>query len=741
MPAELPEKDVVLVGMGHTNAHVLRMWRMRPRRGARLICVSEFPVATYSGMLPGVLAGLYPRERMEIDLVRLCAAAGALLIVDRFTGLDPLRREVMLAGRPPVPFDILSIGIGSIPAGAAAASDGPIVPIKPMQTFLDRLADRTSALATEGKQTLCVLVVGAGAGGVEIALGLPRFLADRLPGRAFELTLVAADAEILPGALRSTARRALRNLEERGVTVRTGHRVTAVADRVVHYANGRVDDADLVLWATSAAPPPVLATLGLPTDGSGYLATSATLLSTSGAPIFAVGDAGSIVGRPTPKAGVYAVRQGPILWENMGRLLAGRELVEYTPQPNFLKLLSTGDGRAFGEYKGVSFEGRWCWWLKDRIDGRFMDMYQDYSPAGPMPPVTTSSEQVPPMRCAGCGGKVGGSVLGRVLERLKIPASDHVLLGLGSPDDAAVIGIPGGRPVTVTNDFFVAPLDDPFLVGRIAALNAASDAFAMGARPFAALATAAIPPGSPRRQEQLLFELLSGAMVEFAAMGATLAGGHTIEADECALGFTILADQEGRVPCVKGNLKAGDALLLTKPLGTGILLRALGLARLPWRAWSPLLDCMLARNAVILELIDEFGIRALTDVTGFGLAGHLNEMVRASQVAVELDLAAIPLLPEAAALAVEGFESSLAPANRSVEQAGWRAADSVRAAPAYSLFFDPQTSGGLLFGVARDKADRLLTRLRGRGFPLAAIIGRVAGSAGPQVTVRSGRGK
>jgi NADH dehydrogenase FAD-containing subunit len=138
MPHTLPH-DVVLLGIGHTNAHVLRMWRMQPIPNARLTCISNHPVATYSGMLPGVLAGQYPPEAMEIDLVRLCAAAGARLILGNVIGLDRERHELQFDDRPPLPFDVLSIGIGSVPTRAGlAAADDTLLPIKPMQTFLER---------------------------------------------------------------------------------------------------------------------------------------------------------------------------------------------------------------------------------------------------------------------------------------------------------------------------------------------------------------------------------------------------------------------------------------------------------------------------------------------------------------------------------------------------------------------------------------------------------------------------
>jgi len=721
----LADRDVVLLGIGHTNAHVLRMWRMKPPPGGRLTCVSSYPVGTYSGMLPGVLAGEYPQEQMEIDLVRLCAAAGARLVIDEVCGLDRARQALLFADRAPVPFDVLSIGIGSVPTYRnVAVIDGTrLVPVKPMQTFLERLDDRLRQAVDERRgSALRVAIVGGGAGGVELALCLPAHLRMRMSDQPrIEHTLISADEELLPGSAEGTARRVERILTQRGVRMVTGRRVTHVDGGQLAFDDGTVIDADLILWLTGAAAPPLLATLGLPTDARGFLLTADTLQTTAGDPIFAVGDTGTIEGLPTPKAGVFAVRQGPVLWENIARTLAGGTLESYRPQRGFLKLLNTGDGRAIGEWKGVSFEGAWCGRLKHGIDSRFMRMYQDYTPMRMSHgDITTSATG---MRCAGCGGKVGASVLSRALARLDVPPSAHVLLGLAASDDAAVVVPPGGHPLAVTVDFFAAPFDDAYLVGRIAALNATSDIFAIGAVPFGALAAVTLPIGQARQQEALLYELLAGSLHEFRKMPATLIGGHTIEGPQLTVGFTILGSLTIGAPRTKAGLRAGDQLVLTKPLGTGVLLAAHMRARCRWRWFGPLVASLLVSNGPAAACLDEFEVAGLTDVTGFGLAGHLLESLRASHVAARLRLAAIPLLPGVVELIGEGLESTLAPSNREVEaeiESGPEATG-----PSYQVLFDPQTCGGLIMGVPPAHVRGLIERLTSLGYPQACVIGEV----------------
>lgn len=727
MNATLPKHEIVLLGAGHTHAHVLRMWRMRPIADARLTCVSNFPVATYSGMLPGALAGLYPPQRMCIDLVRLCAAAGVRLLEAEVTGLDVQCRELLLADRPPLPFDVLSIGIGSVPRTAGVPLEAELVlPIKPMQTFLQRLAQRLEQIAAlRAGQPLRVAVVGAGAGGVEIACCLPRFVESKLPGTPLELSLVDAHDDILRGAPRGTAKAARGQLERRGVRLLLGHAVRAVQQGGLWLCDGSRHDVDLVLWATTATGPPLLRQLGLATDDDGFLLVRSTLQSLEHDHIFAVGDSATQRDHPTPKAGVYAVRQGPVLWENLQRFVRGQALQAYRPQRGFLSLLNLGDGRAILSYKGLTFTGRWCWRLKDRIDSRFMDMYQDYRPRAAMEAMPqAAAAAAPAMRCAGCGGKVGGSVLSKVLRRLDIPASPHVLLGLEQPDDAAIVQPPGGRPVVCTADFFTAFLDDPYLVGRVAALNSASDLFAMGSRPLAALALAIIPPGPPRKQEQLLYELLAGGLEEFRRMPAALIGGHTIEGPQITIGYSMLADAGSEPPLGKAGLRPGDCLILTKPLGSGVLLAAHMQARCTAAWMAPLRRVLLSSNQQPAQTARQFDVRAMTDVTGFGLAGHLLEMLRAGDVAAEIDLEALPLLPGAEELAASGWQSTLAPANRAAE-ADIDASYALQRTARYALLFDPQTSGGLLLGVLPEQAEALLRRLGELSDVPSAIIGQV----------------
>ena len=350
----------------------------------------------------------------------------------------------------------------------------------------------------------------------------------------------------------------------------------------------------------------------------------------------------------------------------------------------------------------LAVAGKPIWRWKDWIDRRWMRMYQE-----PMAPMQADDA----MRCGGCGAKVGAEVLAGALSGLpRLPGAD-VLIGLDAPDDAAVMLPPPGMAVVQSVDHFRAFIDDPFVFGQIAAAHALSDLHAMGARPWTALAVAAVPYTSGEKMRTELADMLAGATEVLAADGCALVGGHSAEAAEPALGFAVTGLADPAKLLRKSGLRVGDALVLTKPLGTGILLAAhmRGLCRAAWLQAA--LNSMRESNAAASRILREFGAVACTDVTGFGLAGHLMEMLRASHVAAVLWPDLVPTLPGALELAAHGVESTLAVENQ-------------RVLAGNPLLVDPQTSGGLLAGIPTERAEACVSELCGVGIQ-AAIIGRI----------------
>jgi selenide,water dikinase len=330
------------------------------------------------------------------------------------------------------------------------------------------------------------------------------------------------------------------------------------------------------------------------------------------------------------------------------------------------------------------------------------------------------------MRCGGCGAKVGATVLSRALASVRPIERDDVLIGLHAPDDAAVVRVPPGKAIVQTVDFFRAFIDDPWLFGRIAANHALGDIFAMGAEAQSATAIATVPPGLESKVEDSVFQMMAGAVSVLNEAGCALVGGHTGEGRELALGFAIngLIDETLANVMQKGGMRPGDALILTKPIGTGTLFAAHARLRAAGRWIDAALESMQVSNRAAVPCLTAHGATACTDLTGFGLLGHLVEMTRASGVDAELELSALPLLDGAVDTVAAGILSSLQPANVRLRRA-LRDPEAFVDHLRYPLLFDPQTAGGLLASVPAEAADSCLAELRGLGYPQAVRIGRI----------------
>jgi selenide,water dikinase len=380
-------KDLVLIGGGHSHVFVLKRFGLARPDGVRLTLISPTSDALYSGMLPGLVAGHYTIEETHIDLERLAHFSGARFIRDEAVGLDLARRHVLCRDRLPQSFDVLSIDIGSAPRtddvpGAAEAA----VPIKPIGRFLDRWTILRDRVMTRAEPTR-IGIVGAGAGGVEILLAAQLALQHRLAaaGRgedAPEFHLFSDASDILPG--HNTQVRAIFRsvLAERGIRFHLGRAVIAAAPGHVTTADGTDHPIDEIVWATAAGAAPWLQQSGLRLDVNGFIAVDAALRSVSDDGVFAAGDIASSASHPRPKAGVFAVRQGPVLAENLRRALLGRDPRPFVPQRQFLSLISTGDKSAVasrGSWAagGEGVLGRALWQLKDRIDRRFVAAFNE----------------------------------------------------------------------------------------------------------------------------------------------------------------------------------------------------------------------------------------------------------------------------------------------------------------------------------------------------------------------------
>jgi selenide,water dikinase len=373
---------ILLIGGGHSHVEVLRRFALVPDPAVALTLVSPDADTPYSGMLPGLVAGHYTREETHIALAPLAARAGARFVIGRVDGLDLATHEVVMDGGARAGFDLVSLDIGSTPdAGVPGARDHAI-PVKPVDRFLDAWTGLQADAAAGAVRTIAV--VGGGAGGVELLLAMQARLVATLAERAPHFAVCTDQPTLLVQHSRAVRVRFERLLAQRGVAVHLASRVTAVEPGALVVTGGRHLAADRVVWATAASAQAWVAASGLACDARGFVRVDEALRSPSHPCVFAVGDCATQDGHPRPKSGVYAVRQGPPLADNLRRAAHGQPLRRFVPQRNALALISTGDRHAIASRGGFVAEGDWVWRWKDRIDRRFMAKYE-LAPAEPPP--------------------------------------------------------------------------------------------------------------------------------------------------------------------------------------------------------------------------------------------------------------------------------------------------------------------------------------------------------------------
>ena len=674
---------LVLAGGGHSHALVLLHWCMHPQwRPAGLITLVNRQSSTlYSGMIPGLIAGHYKRSEIAIDLRRLCDRAGVGLVIAEITGVDVTQQQLLLRDRPALSFSQLSINVGG------GTRPGPLLAIKPLEQALDAMDESPSSTPFQ--------LLGSGLAAMEVALALRQ----RWPKRELQLL----------------------------------HRPTSVPSRLLYslselnielLPNTSLNPSWPGLRCTGSQAPEWLHFSGLPCcPESGRLRTESNLQVLGHPAVFAAGDCAVIDDQPRPPSGVWAVRAAITLAHNLLASSRGDALRHWRPQHRALQLLGgvhpEGYPQAWALWGGIQIGPHpWIWRWKQHIDRRFMARF-DQAPA----------MGSGPMDCRGCAAKLPAAPLEAALEAAGLKS-------LGStPEDAASLGNDWLQSV----DGFPALISDPWLNGRLTALHASSDLWACGASVDSAMAVITLPKTAAALQQELLSQTLSGLRSAFEPQGAQLIGGHTLEAraeapTPLSLGLQVSLSVNGKRPAhpwSKGGLQAGDQLLLSRPLGTGVLFAAaMAGAAQPEDLDHALAQMGTSQHPIVEQLqelisIEPEALPSCTDVTGFGLLGHLGEMLQASSqtLQVVLDASAIPALPGALKLFKAQYASSLAPANRRA----WSLLDPSPDKPAkvilagagsgfdpenhqamLELLVDPQTCGPLLLSCCEAMADALL---------------------------------
>ncbi|ARE41364.1 NADH dehydrogenase-like protein [Rhodovulum sp. P5] len=372
-------RDIVLIGGGHTHALVLLAWGKAPVPGVRLTVINPGPTAPYSGMLPGLIAGHYTRQQLEIDLAPLARYAGARLITGRADGIDRVARMVHLHGQAPIRYDLASLDIGitsdlpNLPGFADHA-----IPAKPLGTFAQAWEDFV-ARARAGAVAPRVTVIGAGVAGVELALAARHRLMQA--GLSAEVTLLDAAEDILRDVRRGAKAALMEQIRAQNIDLRAGITIRRITATGTALEGGETIPAGIVIGAAGSRPQGWLKATGLHlTDG--FVTVDETLRSVTDPALYAVGDCAHLSHAPRPKAGVYAVREAPVLLHNLRAEITGDGRKPYHPQRDYLKLISMGGKRAAADRLSLRVEGAWVWRWKDHIDRKFMRPFHDLARDG-----------------------------------------------------------------------------------------------------------------------------------------------------------------------------------------------------------------------------------------------------------------------------------------------------------------------------------------------------------------------
>ena len=367
-------KRLVLLGGGHAHIEVLCALAANPDPKHAVVLVTPYPWLTYTGMLPGHIAGHYGLEELTVDVAALARRANVRMVLTTVSLVSPDACQVVCANGEVLDYDVLSLDVGSVPViGDAVGVEANAVVVRPLERLVKGWND-VYARAARGR-VIAVTVVGGGAAGIELALAMNHRLRTTLEEPVPHVRLIsdAPGAGIAAGA----RRRLIRCLKRSGVGSHVGASVREVGRDFVRLANGLEFATDAVFWATGAAAHGWIRDSGLATDAAGFLLTNDLLQSTSHPNVFGAGDCATEMGHPRPKAGVFAVRAAPILAGNLRAALEGRPLTAFLPQKRYLALISTGPRHAVGSWNGFAWQGRWAWRWKDRIDRAFVARYRE----------------------------------------------------------------------------------------------------------------------------------------------------------------------------------------------------------------------------------------------------------------------------------------------------------------------------------------------------------------------------
>ena len=651
---------LVLAGGGHTHALVLLRWAMNPKLkpAGMITLVNKSSSTIYSGMFPGVVAGKYKIDEILIDLRNLASKAAVSFVMAEIEGLDLKKKKLLLTGRPDIEYSSLSLNIGTktnVTLNSLTRSDKKlIVPIKPFSESLEFIIDQD--IYKDDPSVKPFVIVGAGLAGIEIAFSLRH----RWPKRSIQLK-IKSDKKLSKNLLKT------------------------IRDLNIEIIQNNPPVSFPTLLCTGNTSFQWIKESGLLLDQKGRILTKRTLQVINYPELFAVGDCGVIKGDSRPASGVWAVRSAIPLARNLENITRGMKCYKWKPQSKAIQILDINTSKKHS--KAFLFWGKiiigpsnFLSIAKDLIDKKFISKFFIVNDIA-----SEMLRKEDMLKCRGCAAKLSFTTLNSVLNKLDVNESNK--------DDSCDIGVLlSGKTLIQSVDGFPSLISDPWLNGRLLAFHSCSDIWACGGSVISAQSVIKLPSVPNDLQQELLFQVLEGIKSALNIQGAKLVGGHTLVArksseDPFSLDIEssltvngIVNDKTHFWP--KGGMKKGDQILISRPLGTGVIFSAFMNGQIRPYVLDAALKEMNKSQHSIVKFINQLEnkspnnniVNACTDITGFGLLGHLSEMLESTNsdllnmnlepLKIILEVDEIPIFEGVEELFKQGFESTLAPSNK-----------------------------------------------------------------------------
>ncbi len=692
-------------------------------QNTRITLVNPNIEQLYSGMVPGLISKKYNFDESSIDLIKLTLSANCRFFKDTLVAIEPDKKIILCKERGRIEFDILSISTGSDTKKIPGLKNSNFLNLKPFHSFFSDFEVWIASLNCNN-QHIRIGVIGGGIAALETILAVKKRLESHLKDMAhntkLDIFFLTKEKSLFQSVDTTLRKQCLRVVKENKITVIPSFLASKIVGNHVFTPEGNTFQLDLGILATGPSPQPWTKMSGLPLCGNGFIRVNKDLTCEHFDNIFVTGDAASLTKYPElPKSGLIAVRQGQTLVKNIQKKIDKKRLVPFKPQVLKLSLIGTATGDAIASYNQLTLRGAIFWHLKNFIDLRFINKFKSFTK---MKKNDLPLNELQIERCGGCGSKVGSNILRGVLEEFK---KDQSFYNIDNMDEDAGFSISYSDKLNLhTIDGFRQLIDEPYDMGVITAHHSVSDITAMGGTPKTALALVGVPLNDEKLMKNDLRLALRGLLDGLKTYSVTVIGGHTNEAESISLGLAINGVVDKDQVVKKTNIQLGERIILTQAIGAGVIFAGLMAGHTKGKWLNQIVNEIKQRNDDITDFIGKFA-SSCTDVTGFGLVGHLVEMTKNNPYGITINLEKIPFFEGARELSLKKVRSSLFPQNINVP---YEVDCQIKDDPRFDLCFDPQTAGGFLLSVDADKASHCVDMLLELGYSRCCEIGTVVDS-------------